>query len=106
MRVYFELEKKMTLKEFVDWMKRGADFVRPYIPNKIGSNLEEVLKDYLNDDREVVVRFFDMGEGDGPNFHYVFRWEIEGVSLPEFLRKKSQYIAEIKDNGFVVQVRA
>ena len=72
----------MSLKEFVEWLKRGANWWKDSIPRRVGRFLDEIIPP---DDRdlEVTVKYRSGASGQAPfNFFYFFRWEVKGYRLP------------------------
>ncbi|MEM2149846.1 MAG: hypothetical protein QXO46_08265 [Nitrososphaerota archaeon] len=74
--------RKMTLGEFIERMLNGWGFRRPYRVQVMGIILDKIIPE---EDRgiEVEVEFVSSHYGWGPNFHYVYTWNVSGYNLPE-----------------------
>ena len=73
-------EKEMKLKDFVEFMKGGAGWARPWVVLPIGKALAEIFQGYPNLEKEVIVRYesdYDQGKG------YLFYWSVEGIPFQE-----------------------
>ena len=71
---------KMTLREFIKKIRTGWGFAKPYEVIRIGEALDATIpQDIL--DKEVEVKYEKWTDGYGPDFHYHYRWYVNGVRL-------------------------
>lgn len=72
---------RMTLGQFIEEMKKGWGFVRPWRVMAIGQALDRVVPEELRSIR-VLVKYCRGSYGWGPDFRYTYRWAVKGVQLP------------------------
>lgn len=84
------MAKQMTLREFIEEMKRGWGFARPGRVKRIGRALEMLIPYELLDET-VEVEFKRGSSGSGPrDFRYWYLWTVKGREFEEkSLRVKS-----------------
>ncbi len=73
--------KVMTLGEFIAEMKSGWGFWRAGRVQRIGEALAKAF-DGKPLDVPVEVKFISDTSGDGPNFHYLYDWVVNGIPSP------------------------
>ena len=100
--------QKTTLGEFVDWLKRGANWWKDSIPRRAGQFLDSIIPP---EDRcvEVHVHYRSGSHGQAPwNFYYFFRWEVKGYRLPKDFWRDDVVDVVIynTDDGFEISARS
>ena len=70
--------KTMLLREFIEKMKAGWGFYRPYQVIRAGQRLAQIFKEQEVLNKEVNVTFISASHGKE---HY-YDWKVEGVGLP------------------------
>jgi len=73
-------ESMMTLGEFIQQMKEGWGFWRPYRVQRIGNALDEIIPGGLRG-KIVDVRHEAGSYGYGCNCYYWYLWRVNGVKL-------------------------
>lgn len=73
-----ETKTKMPLGEFIEKMKAGWGFYRPYQVIRAGQRLAQIFKEQEVLNKEVNVTFISASYGKE---HY-YDWKVEGVGLP------------------------
>jgi hypothetical protein len=93
-------KREMTLGEFIAEMARGWGFARPYHPQLIAKDLDEIIP---QEDRGTVVQveFNHWLEGWGHDSHYNYWWEVWGY-IPDIKEKALFHKIKILNNGFIV----
>jgi len=100
--------KTMTIGEFVEWLKKGANWWKDTIPRRIGQFLDEVVPSE-DRDREVTIKYKSGSQGQAPfNFFYYFRWEVKGYRLPvDFWQDNiADIVIRNTDDGFEISARS
>jgi len=93
----------MSLEEFINEMKTGYGFRRPYRVKRIGDALDAMLPKDKNFRATLVeVKYIADSYGYGPDFHYSYTWKVRGVKLPDDLRTHDDLTFVKEEDGFTV----
>jgi hypothetical protein len=75
--------KEMALQAFIEKMKAGWGFQRPYRVCQIGHALEEIFRGRTEDLQRIVdVDYQKSTSGYRPNVYVHYTWTVKGATLP------------------------
>jgi len=98
--------KAMTLRQFIEEMKKGYGFYMPTYVKLIGNELDRRFNDDEKE-KEVTVKYTSDHVGEGPNFMYRFIWEVSGIQSPFEDGEKIIGVNNVRvrntENGFMIR---
>ncbi|UYL94090.1 hypothetical protein PK51_gp59 [Geobacillus phage vB_GthS_PK5.1] len=106
MEKIFGKRKAMTLRQFIEEMKKGYGFAMSTYVELVGKELEGRFND-SDKEKEVIVNYKDDHVGEGPDFMYRYIWEINGIESPFEDGEKIIGVSNVRvrntENGFQIR---